>query len=104
MQLGLGFLPWAQASLMLVLLGGPPGTCLQPPQANDCSAYQEPPKGQPLLCMKEYSPVCGTNGVMYDNKCLLCAAKWETGGELSLQHEGVCMKKVNPSVFYFSFT
>ncbi|XP_030429234.1 ovomucoid-like isoform X2 [Gopherus evgoodei] len=64
---------------------------------NDCSAYPEPPKGQTLLCKTEYRPVCGTNGVTYNNKCFLCLAKWQTGGRLSLQHEEVCMKKIDCS-------
>ncbi|CAM4708143.1 unnamed protein product [Lepidochelys kempii] len=38
---------------------------------NDCSAYPEA-KGQTFLCTTEYHPVCGTNGVTYNNICF-CA-------------------------------
>uniref|UniRef100_T1IXA6 Large ribosomal subunit protein mL46 n=1 Tax=Strigamia maritima TaxID=126957 RepID=T1IXA6_STRMM len=42
------------------------------------------------LCNKQYSPVCGTNGVTYGNKCALCYAMSQRH-DLKLDHPGVCI-------------
>ncbi|XP_077680858.1 ovomucoid-like [Eretmochelys imbricata] len=59
--------------LPLVLLCCFSGIASEPPNQlqNDCSAYPEA-KGQTFLCTTEYHPVCGTNGVTYNNICF-CA-------------------------------
>ncbi|XP_038267896.1 ovomucoid-like isoform X2 [Dermochelys coriacea] len=84
--------------LPLVLLCCFSGIASEPPNQlqNDCSAYPKA-KGQTFLCTTEYRPVCGTNGVTYNNICFLCTRKWETGGKFNLLHEGVCMKKIDCS-------
>ncbi|XP_074818209.1 serine protease inhibitor Kazal-type 6-like [Natator depressus] len=86
--------------LPLVLLCCFSGIASEPPNQlqNDCSAYPEA-KGQTFLCTTEYRPVCGTNGVTYNNICFLCTRKWETGGKFNLLHEGVCMKKIDCSKY-----
>ncbi|NXD13327.1 IOVO protein, partial [Nothocercus nigrocapillus] len=52
------------------------GECKVSDMQVDCSKYpnttNEDGKEVPL-CTKNYSPVCGTNGVTYDNECVLCA-------------------------------
>lgn len=46
------------------------------PQQADCSTYPNTTNEEgkmTLLCNKMFSPVCGTDGVTYDNECMLCA-------------------------------
>ncbi|XP_032997730.1 ovomucoid-like [Lacerta agilis] len=40
-----------------------------------CSKFPQQEKGKPLVCTKEYRPICGTNGITYPNLCFFCAAK-----------------------------
>ncbi|CAM5133114.1 unnamed protein product [Eretmochelys imbricata] len=84
--------------LPLVLLCCFSGIASEPPNQlqNDCSAYPEA-KGQTFLCTTEYHPVCGTNGVTYNNICFCAPENEETGGKFNLLHKGVCMKKIDCS-------
>ncbi|XP_072844992.2 ovomucoid isoform X2 [Pogona vitticeps] len=63
-----------------------PGECKK---KDECSNFPKPIAG----CTKEYRPVCGTNGVTYDNICLLCLARQETGKNIRIAHEGKCKEK-----------
>uniref|UniRef100_A0A8C4WIH0 Kazal-like domain-containing protein n=2 Tax=Gopherus TaxID=38771 RepID=A0A8C4WIH0_9SAUR len=53
-----------------------------------------------FACPLIYRPVCGTNGITYSNKCNLCAARWKTGINIGIKHEGRCNRKVNLHVLY----
>ncbi|XP_023955986.2 ovomucoid-like isoform X1 [Chrysemys picta bellii] len=87
--------------LTLVLLCCFSGVATEPLNQlqNVCRAYPKPAKGQTLVCTSVYRPVCGTNGVTYDNICDLCYTKWQTGGTLSLQHQGACMRQIGCSQY-----
>ncbi|XP_053893689.1 ovomucoid-like isoform X2 [Malaclemys terrapin pileata] len=87
--------------LTLVLLCCFSGVATEPLNKlqNVCSTYPQPVKGQALICSSIYRPVCGTNGVTYRNRCHLCRAKWETGGTLSLRHEGACIIQIDCSIY-----
>lgn len=53
-----------------------PVLCCMFPQQADCSTYPNTTNEEgkmTLLCNKMFSPVCGTDGVTYDNECMLCA-------------------------------
>ncbi|XP_054834136.1 serine protease inhibitor Kazal-type 5-like [Eublepharis macularius] len=49
-------------------------------------------------CSSVWSPVCGTDGKTYSNKCLLCLEIERTEDVLALKHEGECSKVVNGKV------
>ncbi|KAG6941051.1 putative serine peptidase inhibitor, Kazal type 7 (putative) [Chelydra serpentina] len=62
---------------------------------DDCDEFPKPQKGQQIVCPLIYRPVCGTNGVTYSNKCTLCSARWTTGVNIGIKHEGQCNRKTN---------
>ncbi|NXC69696.1 IOVO protein, partial [Anhinga anhinga] len=59
----------------------------------DCSRYPNTTNEEGkvvLLCDKDVSRVCGTNGVTYDNECLLCARNLEPGTSVGKKYDGEC--------------
>lgn len=45
-------------------------------------------------CTREYSPICGSNNITYDNNCVFDCAK-QQNQQLSVQFNGICDKGVN---------
>nr|XP_033782753.1 serine protease inhibitor Kazal-type 1-like [Geotrypetes seraphini] len=41
-------------------------------------------------CPKIYSPVCGTDGIVYDNECLICHKNREKNLHIRIRKEGKC--------------
>uniref|UniRef100_A0A3B3XQA6 Kazal-like domain-containing protein n=1 Tax=Poecilia mexicana TaxID=48701 RepID=A0A3B3XQA6_9TELE len=48
------------------------------------------PDGNIGRCTKILDPVCGSNGVTYDNECLLCSEMHETKRRIYVVKEGHC--------------
>ncbi|XP_019329381.1 PREDICTED: ovomucoid isoform X2 [Aptenodytes forsteri] len=63
----------------------------------DCSRYPNTTneEGKVVLrCNKDLSPVCGTDGVTYDNECLMCARNLEPGAIVGKKYDGECKKEI----------
>ncbi|XP_060094842.1 serine protease inhibitor Kazal-type 6-like [Heteronotia binoei] len=58
-----------------------------------CEQYSPPKKGEPVVCTMEYEPICGSDGLTHGNKCVFCAARWQSGGTLTIRYKGECKEE-----------
>ncbi|KAJ7406188.1 hypothetical protein WISP_135419 [Willisornis vidua] len=58
----------------------------------DCTGHLKPGNGLSVPCTLEYSPICGTNGITYRNKCQFCNAV-ASGLEVNLKNYGQCFNQ-----------
>ncbi|XP_071426331.1 double-headed protease inhibitor, submandibular gland-like [Pithys albifrons albifrons] len=58
----------------------------------DCTGHLKPGNGLSIPCTLEYSPICGTNGITYRNKCQFCNAV-ASGLEINLKNYGQCFNQ-----------
>uniref|UniRef100_A0A8U8BV51 Ovomucoid n=1 Tax=Geospiza parvula TaxID=87175 RepID=A0A8U8BV51_GEOPR len=62
------------------------------PEEVDCTGFLKPGSGFNTPCTTEYSPICGTNGITYRNKCHFCTAV-ASGLDVNLQTYGECFQQ-----------
>ena len=56
------------------------------------------------VCTQDYSPVCGTDGNTYSNKCVLALAACKAGNNnLSIEYEGECTTGMQVEIRYRCF-
>ncbi|OCT87700.1 ovomucoid-like [Xenopus laevis] len=60
----------------------------------DCSVYPKINDDE-LACTKENKPLCGTDGVSYDNACMLCVANLKQKSNIGVRHKGPCKIRRN---------
>ncbi|KAK2540861.1 hypothetical protein Q9966_004560 [Columba livia] len=63
----------------------------------DCSRYHNTTNvegREGLPCTKDFNPICGSDGVTYDNECLLCSYNREYGTNVSKDHDGQCREVI----------
>ncbi|KFQ29919.1 Ovoinhibitor, partial [Mesitornis unicolor] len=68
------------------------------PVTINCSEYptETTKDGKVLVsCPRNLSPVCGTDGVTYDNECLICAHNGEHRTHVGKKHNGQCKKETS---------
>ncbi|NXU28254.1 IOV7 protein, partial [Thalassarche chlororhynchos] len=74
------------------------GECKQEIGTIDCSKYPTATSkdGKVLVsCPRILSPVCGTDGITYDNECGICAHNGEHRTHVSKKHNGKCRQETS---------
>lgn len=92
---GSGVIPFPPS---LESLGGTLGAPVDP---NPLPPLSVGPSGCNEACTKIYNPLCGTDGVTYNNKCLLDVAACKglaTGLNIEIAFEGTCEESILESV------
>ncbi|KFO93736.1 Ovoinhibitor, partial [Buceros rhinoceros silvestris] len=72
------------------------GECKQ--EITDCSKYpvMKAEVGKVLVaCPRHLSPVCGTDGITYDNECMICAHNREHRARVSKKYNGKCIEQTS---------
>ncbi|XP_052627903.1 ovoinhibitor-like [Harpia harpyja] len=74
------------------------GECKQDIGTIDCDKYptRNTEDGKVLVsCPRILSPVCGTDGITYDNECGICAHNGEHRTHVSKKHNGKCRQETS---------
>ncbi|XP_009891786.1 PREDICTED: double-headed protease inhibitor, submandibular gland-like [Charadrius vociferus] len=58
----------------------------------DCTGFLRSGNGAAIPCTMDYTPICGTNGVTYRNKCHFCSAV-ANGLDVNLRNMGECFQQ-----------
>ena len=58
-----------------------------------CSGQSALEKECPSMCTEQYDPVCGSDGITYENACLLNCTKSCEKPDLTVAYQGECQKQ-----------
>ncbi|KAB0404425.1 hypothetical protein E2I00_009555 [Balaenoptera physalus] len=61
----------------------------------NCNDFKPGKRDEHFICTLDYTPVCGTDGKTYSNRCALCARNAKTRSQVGIKSEGEC-KNSNP--------